>query len=279
MRKLVLVSAMVGSLFAASNAQAAITSALGISCNVVGNQRQCGSSSPRSTSSSWDGTPIDVNIAFPDAGAGDGPFPLIIIGHGYGGSKLSFSDMQTFTDRGYAVFSMTDRGFHESCGSTASVAAGGSACDNGYIHLMDDRYEIRDAQFFAGELADEGVVDGQKVGAIGGSYGGGLSLQLATLKDRVMLPDGSLVPWTSPVNGIPMRIAGRGPRHPLERPGLLPHPEWTQARLRRRPGLHRPNGDREGVLQQRFVCDRQSLGSGPLLRRGSVPVAVHRLRG
>ena len=43
---------------------------------------------------------------------------------------------------------------------------------------MDDRYEIRDAQFFAGELADEGLVDGQKVGAIGGSYGGGLSLQL-----------------------------------------------------------------------------------------------------
>ena len=109
---------------------------------------------------------------------------------------------------------MTDRGFHESCGSAASVTAGGSACANGYIHLMDDRYEIRDAQFFAGELADEGVVDGQKVGAIGGSYGGGLSLQLATLKDRVMMPDGSLVPWTSPVNGIPMRIAGAAPDIP-----------------------------------------------------------------
>ena len=82
-------------------------------------------------------------------------------------------------------------------------------CDNGYIHLMDDRYEISDAQFFAGELADEGLADGQRVGAVGGSYGGGLSLQLATLKDRVMMPDGSLVPWTSPVNGIPMRIAAR----------------------------------------------------------------------
>ena len=106
---------------------------------------------------------------------------------------------------------MTDRGFHESCGSPASITAGGSACDNGYIHLMDDRYEVRDAQFFAGELADEGLVNGQKVGATGGSYGGGLSLALATLKDRTMLPDGSLVPWTSPANHLPMRIAAATP--------------------------------------------------------------------
>ena len=109
---------------------------------------------------------------------------------------------------------MTDRGFHESCGSPASFTAGGSACDNGYIHLMDDRYEVRDAQFFAGELADEGLVNGQKVGATGGSYGGGLSLALATLKDRVMMPDGSLVPWTSPTNHLPMRIAAATPLVP-----------------------------------------------------------------
>ena len=84
----------------------------------------------------------------------------------------------------------------------------------GYIHLMDDRYEVRDAQFFAGELADEGLADGQRVGAIGGSYGGGLSLQLATLKDRVMMPDGSLVPWTSPAGRPSMRIAGATPDIP-----------------------------------------------------------------
>ena len=79
---------------------------------------------------------------------------------------------------------------------------------------MDDRYEVRDAQFFAGELADEGLVNGQKIGAIGSSYGGGLSLQLATLKDRVMMPDGSLVPWTSPTNHLPMRIAAASPNVP-----------------------------------------------------------------
>ena len=222
MRKLVLVSVLFGSLLAASTAHAAVPSALGVTCNVAADGvRECGSTTPRSTSPSWDGTPIDVNVAFPAVPSGtDGNYPLIIIGHGYGGSKIGFgasgstSGMREFTSRGYAVFSMTDRGFHESCGSPASITAGGSACDNGYIHLMDDRYEVRDAQFFVGELADEGLVNGQKVGATGGSYGGGLSLALASLKDRVMMPDGSLVPWTSPTNHLPMRIAAATPLVP-----------------------------------------------------------------
>jgi dienelactone hydrolase len=224
MRKLLLlVSVIAGSLLVAPAAHATINTALGVTCTPAADDvRECGSDAPRSTSPSWDGTPIDVNIAFPAAPSSgpDGQYPLIIIGHGYGGGKIGFGasgstdGLRQFTSRGYAVFSMTDRGFHESCGSDASITAGGSACDNGYIHLMDDRYEVRDAQFFAGELADEGVVNGQKIGATGGSYGGGLSLQLAALKDRVMMPDGSLVPWTSPSDGLPMQIAAATPNIP-----------------------------------------------------------------
>ena len=220
MRKLVLVSVVLGSLFAASSAHAAIPSALGITCNVNATDqvRECGNNAPRSTAASFDGTPIDVNIAFPPASAGDGPFPLIIIGHGYGGSKIGFGAPNTtqglreFTSRGFAAFSMTDRGFHESCGTNAAITAAAGACDAaGWVHLMDDRFEIRDAQFLMGELADEGLIDGQKIGATGGSYGGGLSLALATLRNRVMMPDGSLVPWTSPVNHLPMQIAAAVP--------------------------------------------------------------------
>ena len=259
MRKLVLVSAIVGSLFAASTAHATIPSALGVTCTVAAdNVRECGSTSPRSTSASWDGTPIDVNIAFPpDPGSGDGNYPLIIVGHGYGGSKIAFgasgstSGLRQFTSRGYAVFSMTDRGFHESCGSAASVTAGGSACSNGYIHLMDDRYEIRDAQFFAGELADEGVVDGQRVGAIGGSYGGGLSLQLATLKDRVMMPDGSLVPWTSPVHGIPMRIAAAAPNIP-----------WSDLAYSLTPNGHKLDYVADPAYTGRMGIEKESFNNG-----------------
>jgi predicted acyl esterase len=110
---------------------------------------------------------------------------------------------------------MTARGFHQSCGKANAITDAAGACaDAGWIHLMDSRYEVRDAQFFAGELADEDLVDGQSVGATGGSYGGGLSMALATLKDREMLPDGSLVPWTSPVDHHPMQIAGATPEVP-----------------------------------------------------------------
>jgi predicted acyl esterase len=227
MRKLALLSVVAGALIVAPGAQAAIPSVFNgaVSCSTAGDGvRECGTVSSdagpgvRSTAPSWDGTPIDVKVAFPPVPSGsDGDYPLIIAGHGYGGSKndISFADMRHYTDRGYAVFAMTARGFHQSCGKPNAIADAGGDCDAaGWIHLMDDRYEVRDAQFFAGELADEGLVDGQRVGALGGSYGGGLSLQLATLKDRTMLPDGSLVPWTSPVDDHPMRIAGASPNIP-----------------------------------------------------------------
>ncbi len=279
MRKLVLlVSVIAGSLLVAPVAHAAIPSALGITCTVATDDvRECGNSAPRSTAASWDGTPIDVNIAFPPASGTDGDYPLIIVGHGYGGSKIGFGapdstdGLRHFTSQGYAVFSMTDRGFHESCGSDASITAGGAACDNGYIHLMDDRYEVRDAQFLVGELADEGLADGQRIGATGGSYGGGLSLQLGTLKDRVMMPDGSLVAWTSPVDHIPMRIAGAAPNIPWSDLAYSLTPNGRQARLRGRPGLHREDGHREGVVQQRALPVVVTLGAGKYCGQAPYP--------
>ena len=141
---------------------------------------------------------------------------------------------------------------------------------------MDDRYEIRDAQFFAGELADEGLVDGQRVGAIGGSYGGGLSLQLATLKDRVMMPDGSLVPWTSPVDGISDADRRRDPEHPMERPGVLAH-----ARTARKLDYvaDASYSGRPGIEKQSFQSGLYLSGqlAGQLLRTGSSIRALHRL--
>ncbi len=73
--------------------------------------------------------------------------------------------MERFLDRGYAVFSMTDRGFRESCGTADSQTAGGAACDDGYIRLIDTRYEVRDGQFFAGQLVDEDLFSPQRIGA------------------------------------------------------------------------------------------------------------------
>jgi len=203
-------------LAAPATAHAAIDSALGVSCTVQADGvRFCGSTSPRSTVPAWDGTPIDVNVAFPPAPAHgrDGKYPLVMLFHGYGGAKLGLSSMQPWLDRGYAAFSMTDRGFRESCGSAASRAAAAGACDKGYVRLIDNRYEVRDAQEFAGQLADARLIGPRRIGAVGGSYGGGMSMALGALKDRKVLPDGTIVRWRSP-HGKRMRIAATAPNIP-----------------------------------------------------------------
>jgi fermentation-respiration switch protein FrsA (DUF1100 family) len=167
----------------------------------------------------WDGkTQIDVNVVLPpqpESGA-DGPYPLIGVFHGWGGSKLGLEDarIQAWAEDGYAVFSMSDRGWGDSCGGqdpdrlTEPVA-----CAAGYNHLMDTRYEVRDAQYLISVLADEGVAEPRRIGATGVSYGGGMSMALAALRDRTMLPDGSLVPWKSP-GGMAMELAAAVPQWP-----------------------------------------------------------------
>ncbi len=178
-------------------------------------QRWCSGDSTRVQS--WDHAPIDVSVFLPpEPGFGpDGGFPLIGMYHGWGGQKIGQKPAQRWLRRGYAVFSMSDRGWHESCGSAASRTGlpGWADCSNGDIRMIDFRYEARDAQFLIGHLVDEGLVDPDRIGAYGGSYGGIMSSTLAALNSRTMLPDGSLVPWRSP-NGTPLRIAAAAPSTP-----------------------------------------------------------------
>ena len=112
----------------------------------------------RSTVPAFDGVPIDIRAAFPPepASGPDGPYPLIMLFHGYAGSKLSLASMQPFLDKGYATLSMTTRGFGQSCGTAASRTALGAPCNNGYVRLMDTRYEVRDAQELAGTAGRRG---------------------------------------------------------------------------------------------------------------------------
>ena len=174
-----------------------------------GNVRLCSG-----TTTTWDGTKIDVDVILPPLAAGaDGPYPTIGDFHGWGGEKIGVNaQTQGWAERGYAVFSMSDRGWGKSCGG-ADLEKLLPVCAHGYNHLMDDRYEVRDAQYLIGELADEGVAQPQRIGATGASYGGGISMALAALRDRTMLPDGSLVPWTSP-GGKAMKLAAAVPQWP-----------------------------------------------------------------
>ena len=166
---------------------------------------------------SWDGVPLDVTVTLPAAGARG--LPLVASIHGLGNSKHEYLDpaSQAYTGNayawardGYAVLTSTARGFWGSCGTPEARLARAPACARGYTHLADLRYEVRDTQELIGRLVDAGVADPARIGVTGDSYGGGQSLMLAALNDRVMLPGGRLVPWRSPA-GTRLRIAGAAP--------------------------------------------------------------------
>jgi fermentation-respiration switch protein FrsA (DUF1100 family) len=236
-RGLLAALAVVLSLVIASSAQAAIPSvfvkgAEEVTCEPSTNGiRAC-----EGFTHTWDGTKLDVNVFLPPEGGTEGPYPLIGDFHGWGGAKQGLTTeggptglpsppypaaypiqeadprIQHWAEEGYAVFSMSDRGWGYSCGNF-DPDKGKPECEQGFNHLMDDRYEVRDAQYLMGELAGEGIVEPKKIGATGASYGGGLSIALAALRNRVMMEHSELVPWESST-GQEMEIAAAVPQWP-----------------------------------------------------------------
>ena len=218
-----------------------------------GNVRLCSGQT-----TTFDGTGIDVNVILPPTAVGPGPYPTIGTFHGWNGSKIGVDPRtQGWAENGYAVFSMSDRGWGDSCGATDADRLNPVLCGHGYNHLMDDRYEVRDAQFLLGELADEGAAIPDKIGVTGPSYGGGLSMALAALRNRTMMPDGSLVPWQSPGH-LDMEIAVAAPEIPWTdlANSLMPNGH-TLDYVADAPYLKR---GRVGVMKQSFVSGLYATG-------------------
>jgi dienelactone hydrolase len=184
---------------------------------------------------SFDGMPLAVYVTLPPAPASgtDGNYPLVIQSHGWGVPPSGPDDTQyggptarAWAKEGYAVVQLAARGWGNSCGNLNSRILNPQGCANGYVRRADFRYEIRDAQYVAGLLVDEGIADHNRIGAQGESYGGGTSLALATLNDRVMNADGTLSPWTS-AGGIPLHIAAAAPFAGYsDRSALWPNGRW-----------------------------------------------------
>jgi len=227
-----------------------------------------GASGPDQRLKSFDGTPLEVYVILPP-GTGSGPYPLIVQSHGWGSSAGGPDNTEFYgptADQwardGYAVLQLTARGFGDSCGRAAQESENpayyAAVCQNGYIRLDDERYEAHDVQWAIGLLVDEGVVSAGHIGVTGESYGGGVSLELATLKDRVYdASTNSLVPWTSP-NGTPLSITAAAPVIPWSDLvySLLPNGrtldyETTSSTADRSP---------IGVEKQSFVSGLYALG-------------------
>jgi hypothetical protein len=203
---------------AATQAQAA--DPFGHACVAQNGVRHCATRTLQDRVPSWDGIPIDVDVTLPATGSG--PFPTIVMMHGLGGDKAMFQDTRAdgssaltyhynnvyYAQKGYAVVSPTARGFGNSCGAASRTSAG---CASGWARLDDTRYEARDVQHLLGLLVDQGVADPARLGATGVSYGGGTSAELAFLRDRIRLPNGSFAAWRSPA-GTPLSLAAAYPR-------------------------------------------------------------------
>ncbi len=208
---------------AGAKVKAGESAPFGHACKAQDGVRFCPSETLEQRVPSFDGVPLDTDVTLPASGSG--PFPTIVMLHGWGGSKASFESSSAagdgnetydynnvyYAEHGYAVLNYSARGWGNSCGNPESRTA--PACDEGWIHLADQRYEARDTQYLLGLLADEGVTKRNRIGVTGISYGGGQSIELADLKNRVRLPDGSFQPWTSP-KGQKLEVKAAFPRWP-----------------------------------------------------------------
>jgi len=180
--------------------------------------RFCPTPEPTATSDervrSWDGAPLDVDVTLP--ATGNGPFPTIVMLHGYDGDKTSYEttdpsggDHYTnvwFAKQGYAVLNLSVRGVGGSCGTPEARSVDPGVCNNVAFELGDQRYDARDVQWLLGLLVDEGIANPKELGATGISLGSLETLELALLKNRIGLLNGSYAPWRSP-KGVPLHLS------------------------------------------------------------------------
>ncbi|NLP86105.1 S9 family peptidase [Microbacterium sp. CFH 90308] len=112
-----------------------------------------------------DGYPVHGWVATPE---GDGPFPVILQIHGgpYASYGIHlFDETQVLVDAGYAVVYCNPRG-----------SAGYGRAHGRSIRQQMGTLDFADViDFLDGAIADDARLDGQRVGVMGGSYGGYLT--------------------------------------------------------------------------------------------------------
>jgi len=254
----------------------------GHACKAQNGVRFCPTETLAQRVPTFDEVPLDADVTLPSEGTG--PFPTIVMIHGWGGNKTSFESSsptgdgnQTFdynniyyAQHGYAVLTYSARGWGNSCGAVASRQDPG--CKEGWIRLADQRYEARDTQYLLGLLADEKITKPLAIGTTGISYGGGQSIELAYLKNRIRLPNGEFAPWTSP-KGKKLRIAATYPRWPWSDlvDALTPNGRFLDTEVAPFAQSYEPFG----VEIQSYVTGLYALGnaSGFIAPEGADPEA------
>jgi ABC-2 type transport system ATP-binding protein len=123
-------------------------------------------------------TPISLDTTYylPNSASAAHPVPAVLLAHGFGGTKSDVvTEAQDLAKLGYAVMTWTAEGFGRS---------------GGQIHLDSPDYEVKDGQRLVDWLAARPEIrkdapGDPRVGVVGGSYGGGLTLLLAGYDRRI----------------------------------------------------------------------------------------------
>jgi cephalosporin-C deacetylase-like acetyl esterase len=277
-----LLSVFAVAMLAMASVAAAEPAPFGHACKAQNGVRFCPTETLAQRVPTFDSVPLDADVTLPAEGTG--PFPTIVMIHGWGGDKTSFESSspagdgnQTFdynnvyyAQHGYAVLNYSARGWGNSCGLPSSREDPG--CKEGWLRLADQRYEARDTQYLLGLLADEKVTKPGAIGTTGISYGGGQSIELAYLKNQIRLPNGEFAPWTSP-KGKSLRIAAAYPRWPWSDlvDALTPNGRFLDTEVAPFAQSYEPFG----VEIQSYVAGLYALGnaSGYIAPAGADPEA------
>ncbi|WP_323035688.1 alpha/beta hydrolase family protein [Pararhodobacter sp.] len=120
-------------------------------------------------------------LSMPD---GDGPFPAVLMLHGFGSSRdevggMYATEASALADIGIASLRIDFRGFGQSAGDTG--------------HHTVDRQNGDAAVGLAALMTTDGV-DAARIGVLGFSFGGGAAIQLAAANPEAVR---SLVTWSS----------------------------------------------------------------------------------
>lgn len=126
---------------------------------------------------SFDDTPIVYNLNLPDAETNPAPWPVILIGHGWGGAGSTSTGgfIGALLAKGYAVLTWDARGFGQS---------GGEAWVDDPDHEVRDVSRLIDMLDARIDIAKEAAGD-PLIGMRGGSYAGGIQLVTAAFDSRI----------------------------------------------------------------------------------------------
>jgi ABC-2 type transport system ATP-binding protein len=146
----------------------------GLSCRIDRSVRQC----TGFLASAVDGTLLDVTLEIPMNASK--PTPLVVLVHGYAGSKTSSGDLvPPLLGEGYAVLRYSTRGFGDSWGQ---------------VNMVDVHAEVADLRSMVAQVVDDEKLrlNADAVAVTGASYGGGHAW-LAALAPTFTSPRGNTV--------------------------------------------------------------------------------------